>query len=123
MAADEPNPIVFIDIQIGGQDVGRIKFELFADTCPLTAENFRQFCVGEPRIDKVPQGYKGAKFHRVIKDFMVQGGDFVSGDGTGLQSIYGGAGSTFDDENFKHLHTGPGCLAMVGHKEDKSYQA
>lgn len=106
----QPNPIVFMDIQIGGQDVGRIKFELFAQDCPKTVENFRQLCTGEHRIDKVPQGYKTAKFHRVIKDFMVQGGDYVNGDGTGLASIYNGA---FDDENFKHSHTGPGILAMA----------
>eukprot|EP00036_Acanthoecidae_sp_10tr_P009499 CAMPEP_0182919552 /NCGR_PEP_ID=MMETSP0105_2-20130417/2811_1 /TAXON_ID=81532 ORGANISM="Acanthoeca-like sp., Strain 10tr" /NCGR_SAMPLE_ID=MMETSP0105_2 /ASSEMBLY_ACC=CAM_ASM_000205 /LENGTH=173 /DNA_ID=CAMNT_0025056761 /DNA_START=39 /DNA_END=560 /DNA_ORIENTATION=- len=104
------NPIVFFDVQIGGQDVGRIKFELFADTCPKTAENFRQFCTGEFRKDRIPQGYKNCKFHRVIKEFMIQGGDFLNGDGTGLTSIYGGA---FEDESFKKLHEGPGVLAMA----------
>ena len=67
------NPIVFFDISIGGQPVGRIKVELFADVVPKTAENFRQFCTGEYRKDGVPVGYKGATFHRIIKDFMVQG--------------------------------------------------
>ena len=67
------NPIVFFDISIGGQNVGRVKMELFADVVPKTAENFRQFCTGEFRRDGVPVGYKGATFHRIIKDFMVQG--------------------------------------------------
>eukprot|EP00047_Mylnosiga_fluctuans_P005170 m.238859 g.238859 ORF g.238859 m.238859 type:complete len:211 (+) comp13376_c0_seq1:30-662(+) len=104
------NPVVFFDIQIGGQDVGRIKMELFADTCPRTAENFRQFCTGEMRREKLPIGYKGCEFHRVIKDFMVQGGDFVNKDGTGLSSIYGGP---FADESFVHKHTTPGLLSMA----------
>lgn len=76
MAAESSaNPVVFFDISIGGQAVGRIKMELFADVVPKTAENFRQFCTGEFRKDGVPVGYKGATFHRIIKDFMVQGGE------------------------------------------------
>ena len=67
------NPVVFFDISIGGQDMGRMKIELFADVVPKTAENFRQLCTGEYRKDGVPQGYKGASFHRIIKDFMIQG--------------------------------------------------
>lgn len=67
------NPIVFFDISIGGIDMGRMKVELFADVVPKTAENFRQLCTGEYRKDGVPQGYKGAAFHRIIKDFMIQG--------------------------------------------------
>lgn len=67
------NPVVFFDISIGGIDMGRMKMELFADVVPKTAENFRQFCTGEYRKDGVPQGYKGANFHRIIKDFMIQG--------------------------------------------------
>ena len=67
------NPVVFFDISIGGQDMGRMKMELFANVVPKTAENFRQFCTGEYRRDGVPLGYKGATFHRIIKDFMIQG--------------------------------------------------
>ncbi|XP_060590974.1 peptidyl-prolyl cis-trans isomerase H-like [Ruditapes philippinarum] len=109
------NPIVFFDISIGNVEIGRIKFELFADVVPRTAENFRQFCTGEYRKDGVPIGYKNCVFHRVIKDFMVQGGDFVNGDGTGLTSIYGGS---FADENFKMKHTGPGILSMANSGTD-----
>lgn len=105
------NPVVFFDITIGGQDVGRLKMELFADVVPKTAENFRQFCTGEYMKDGVPTGFKGATFHRVIKDFMIQGGDFVKGDGSGVCSIYGGI--DFADENFKLKHEGPGLLSMA----------
>lgn len=93
-----------------GQEVGRMKIELFADVIPKTAENFRQFCTGELRKDGVPQGYKNSTFHRVIKDFMVQGGDFITGDGTGSMSIYG---PMFGDENFRLRHDGPGLLSMA----------
>lgn len=71
------NPVVFFDVTIGGHNAGRVIMELFADVCPKTAENFRQFCTGEYRKQDVPIGYKGAPLHRVIKDFMIQGGDFV----------------------------------------------
>ena len=83
MASTEDNPTVFFDISIAGQGVGRIKIELFADVVPRTAENFRQLCTGEYKKNGIPIGYKGAPFHRIIKDFMVQGGDFIKGDGTG----------------------------------------
>ena len=65
--------MVFFDVEVGSTPLGRILFELFADVCPKTAENFRQFCTGEYKKDGIPQGYKGATFHRVIKDFMIQG--------------------------------------------------
>ena len=67
------NPVVFFDVSIGGQEMGRMKMELFADIVPRTAESFRQLCTGEHRKDGLPVGYKGSGFHRVIKDFMIQG--------------------------------------------------
>ncbi|CAK8689477.1 peptidyl-prolyl cis-trans isomerase H-like [Clavelina lepadiformis] len=114
-ASDTGNPVVFMDITVGGQEIGRIKIELFADIVPKTAENFRKFCTGEHRRDGIPIGYKGASFHRVIKDFMIQGGDFVQSNGTGLTSIYGGK---FEDENFKMHHTGAGLLSMANSGKD-----
>lgn len=108
---DPNNPMCFFDIEIGNKDVGRISFELFADVTPKTAENFRQFCTGEYKIDGVPRGYKGCKFHRVVGDFMVQGGDIINGDGTGITSIYGGV--KFADENFTLRHDAPGLLSMA----------
>ncbi|XP_055338067.1 peptidyl-prolyl cis-trans isomerase H-like [Paramacrobiotus metropolitanus] len=107
------NPIVFFDITIGSTEAGRLKMELFNDVVPRSAENFRQFCTGEYRKDGVPLGYKGCFFHRVIKDFMVQGGDFVNGDGTGVATIYGGEGDTFADENFYLKHDAPGLLSLA----------
>ena len=109
-APNPANPVVFFDVTIGGVEAGRVKMELFADVCPRTAENFRQFCTGEHKKGLEPQGYKGAEFHRVIKDFMIQGGDFLKGNGTGCVSIYG---SKFADENFVGRHTGPGLLSMA----------
>lgn len=110
------NPIVFFDITVGGQEIGRLRMELFADKTPKTAENFRQFCTGEYKRDGIPIGYKGSTFHRIIKDFMVQGGDFVQGDGTGLTSIYNGI--KFPDENFKDIHEGAGILSMANSGPD-----
>ncbi|KXN73885.1 hypothetical protein CONCODRAFT_77142 [Conidiobolus coronatus NRRL 28638] len=110
------NPIVFFDISIGGQAQGRMKMELFADKVPKTAENFRQLCTGEYKVNGKPQGYKNCTFHRVIKDFMVQGGDFINGDGTGSMSIY--SGNKFADENFLLKHTGAGLLSMANSGKD-----
>ncbi|XP_052307471.1 peptidyl-prolyl cis-trans isomerase CYP22 isoform X3 [Populus trichocarpa] len=104
------NPIVFFDVTIGTIPAGRIKMELFADIAPKTAENFRQFCTGEYRKAGLPVGYKVCQFHRVIKDFMIQAGDFLKGDGSGCVSIYG---LKFEDENFVAKHTGPGLLSMA----------
>ncbi|KAJ9575433.1 hypothetical protein L9F63_025618, partial [Diploptera punctata] len=101
------NPVVFFDISVGTTEIGRMILELFADVVPKTCENFREFCTGEYRRDGVPLGYKGAIFHRVIKDFMIQGGDFVNllgRDGTGVMSVYGGDFilNNFISYKFKH---------------------
>lgn len=104
------NPVVFFDMSIGGHHVGRVKLELYRDVAPKTVENFRQLCTGEFKLNKVPIGYKNSIFHRVIKGFMVQGGDFVKADGTGSLSIFG---EKFPDENFLLKHDQPGLLAMA----------
>ncbi|KAK3501241.1 putative U-snRNP-associated cyclophilin [Neurospora crassa] len=106
------NPLVFFDITLGGEPLGRITFELFKDVVPKTAENFRQFCTGESKNSLGrPQGYKGSKFHRIIPNFMCQGGDFLNGDGTGSTCIYGT--KSFADENFLLKHDTPGLLSMA----------
>jgi len=105
------NFAVFMDVSIGGQPVGRLRMELFKDVAPRCAENFRQFCTGEFKRNNMPVGFKGSGFHRVIKGFMIQGGDFVKGDGTGCTSIYSDVG--FADEEFVLGHVGAGQLSMA----------
>lgn len=103
---------VFFDITSGGTKQGRVVFELYDDIVPKTAENFRALCTGEKgkTSSGIPLHYKGSLFHRVIKDFMCQGGDFTEGNGTGGESIYG---AKFEDENFKKVHDKPFLLSMA----------
>jgi peptidylprolyl isomerase len=112
-AVNPKNPQVFFEITIGDKKAGRVEMELFADTCPKTAENFLQLCVGTTNKAGKTLGYKGSSFHRVIPDFMCQGGDFTRGDGTGGESIYGArfADETFEGKAGKHF--GPGTLSMA----------
>merc|ERR1712004_323693 len=113
MATKNDRPRVFVDLTIGNIPLGRIVFELFTEIAPKSAENFRALCTGEAGIGKTtekPLHYKGCVFHRVVRNFMIQSGDFVNYNGTGGESIYGG---TFEDEEFVLKHDRPFLLSMA----------
>ncbi|KAJ7914419.1 peptidyl-prolyl cis-trans isomerase [Mycena leptocephala] len=109
-------PLTFFDITIGDKAIGRVVFSLYTDLVPKTAENFRALCTGEKGdgVQGKPLCYKGSGFHRVIKGFMCQGGDFTAGNGTGGESIYG---EKFEDEAFPVNHTKPFLLSMANSGE------
>ncbi|XP_070150287.1 peptidyl-prolyl cis-trans isomerase D isoform X1 [Polyergus mexicanus] len=112
LLSDKDNPVVFLDITINDEKVGRIIIELFKNVVPQTAENFRALCTGEKGVGTKARRlhYKGSIFHKVISQFMIQGGDIVNFDGTSGESIYG---SYFNDENFTLNHKSVGLLSMV----------
>jgi len=105
LGAEKKNPQVYLEVKIGEEAAGRIVIELFADVVPKTADNFLQLCTHKQGF-----GFKGSGFHRIIPQFMIQGGDFTNHNGTGGKSIYG---HKFPDENFKLKHTEPGILSMA----------
>jgi peptidyl-prolyl isomerase D len=106
-----PNTVAYFDVTIGGEPAGRLTFDLFDDVVPKTAENFKQLCIGDKTSKSgVKLAYAGSQFHRCIKGFMLQGGDFTRGDGTGGESIYG---EKFEDEAFTLKHEKPMMLSMA----------
>jgi len=117
MSEPDENPVVFLDITLGGSKKGRIEIQLRADIVPRTAENFRCLCTGEKGVGRAGKllHFKGCSFHRVIPGFMAQGGDFTRGNGKGGESIYG---EKFADENFTLKHDSPGVLSMANAGKD-----
>ncbi|XP_004581770.2 NK-tumor recognition protein isoform X2 [Ochotona princeps] len=109
----QDRPQCHFDIEINREPVGRIMFQLFSDICPKTCKNFLCLCSGEKGLGKTTGKklcYKGSTFHRVVKNFMIQGGDFSEGNGKGGESIYGGY---FKDENFILKHDRAFLLSMA----------
>uniref|UniRef100_A0A8C5TU20 E3 SUMO-protein ligase RanBP2 n=1 Tax=Malurus cyaneus samueli TaxID=2593467 RepID=A0A8C5TU20_9PASS len=106
----DTNPVVYFEVSADDEPLGHITMELFSNIVPRTAENFRALCTGEKGF-----GFKNSRFHRIVTDFVCQGGDITNYDGTGGRSIYGTA---FEDENFEVKHTGPGLLSMANKGRD-----
>ena len=107
-----PNPRVFLDIQIDGSSVGKLIIELFVDKVPRTAENFRMLCTGEKGVGRSGSKlhYQGSTFHKAISGYLIQGGDFIAGDGSQNESVYG---PRFEDENFSVPHDDKGIVSMA----------
>uniref|UniRef100_A0A669E947 peptidylprolyl isomerase n=1 Tax=Oreochromis niloticus TaxID=8128 RepID=A0A669E947_ORENI len=111
-------PQCYFDVELNREPIGRIVFQLFSDICPKTSKNFLCLCTGERGTGKVTRKklcYKGSTFHRVVKNFMIQGGDFTEGNGRGGESIYGGY---FEDENFTLKHDRAFLLSMANRGKD-----
>ncbi|NXP27990.1 RBP2 ligase, partial [Scytalopus superciliaris] len=106
----DTNPVVYFEVSADDEPLGHITMELFSNIVPRTAENFRALCTGEKGF-----GFKNSCFHRIVTDFVCQGGDITNHDGTGGRSIYGTA---FEDESFEVKHTGPGLLSMANRGRD-----
>jgi cyclophilin family peptidyl-prolyl cis-trans isomerase len=106
---EDTNSQPYFDISIGDEHIGRVVFQLFDEEVPKTCKNFRYLCTNG-LLNKNKPSYEGTLMHRIIKDFMIQGGDITRGDGTGGYSIYG---EHFDDENFNLTHNQPGMLSMA----------
>uniref|UniRef100_A0A0E0LQ84 Peptidyl-prolyl cis-trans isomerase n=1 Tax=Oryza punctata TaxID=4537 RepID=A0A0E0LQ84_ORYPU len=119
MASAPQNPRVFFDLTVGGRPAGRIEMELYTDVVPLTTENFRALCTGERGVgvNMKPLHYKGSVFHSIVPEYMWHGGDFVNGNSTGGESIYG---NTFPDENFLIPHDNAGLLCMANGSADSN---
>ena len=105
--SDAKNPQVYLTISRNGEPLGKMVFELYKNHCPKTAENFRSLCAGD---NTKGYTYKKSAFHRIINNFMAQGGDFTAGNGTGGLSIYG---AKFPDENMTLRHFKRGQLSMA----------